>query len=768
MKTNLDLQQTNSIAEFTERFINQTNQTVFLTGKAGTGKTTLLKKIIDSTHKKVVIVAPTGIAALNAGGVTIHSFFQLPFGGFLPDFTNPILSGDIKLESKNSLMRHVRMQSKRASIIRSLELLIIDEVSMLRADILDAIDWVLRNVRKTNKPFGGVQVLFIGDLYQLPPVVKDREWQFLKNYYDGAFFFHAKILKEKAPVYIELDKVFRQSDEEFIRVLNSLRMNKLNPSDLMILNKHVKKDLNAKDFPDYITLTTHNATADKMNHDALNNLSGNVRSYHANIKGNFPENIYPIDPELKLKIGSQVMFIKNDLSPNKDYFNGKIGRVTSLEKDEITVWFPDENKTIKVNEYEWDNIRYELNELSGEIEEKILGTFIQYPLKLAWAITVHKSQGLTFDKAIIDVSRVFLPGQAYVALSRLRSLNGLVLMNPIEIEGISNGEDVLNLSRNKPDMETLHHNLELETKNYVFELLTDSYDWVDEHTFMLSHQQGYTGLGPKSKKGKNKEWFNEMVSALSENMDASRKFRMLIEKTINQEETDLEFLNERTEAAYNYFFPVFDKIYYSILKKMFEIELLKSTKQYMEELQELSEIVVNVVWKLKKSKLILSALNNGKVLTKETVPTNDLQQYKIVKLSLLKDEMRRTGFKADTEEEEGFVDVIPVKKKKEKRVKNPDEKSTYEQTLDLFLAGKSVDEIAEIRSLVTATIESHLARLVKTEKLEIHDVIDKGKLNELKMAFTQHEGKSISQIKEINGNKYSWLELKTVQAYLLR
>ena len=431
-------------AEYTLRFINQTNKSVFLTGKAGTGKTTLLREIIATTHKNTVVVAPTGIAALNAGGVTIHSLFQLPFAAFLPDSKElPFFSETVKFENQHSLTRHFNMNATKKAVIRNMELLVIDEVSMLRADILDAMDFMLRKVRRNEQPFGGVQVLYIGDLLQLPPVVKQEEWRLLSNYYRGMFFFHSHVVQQYPPLYIELDTIFRQTDDAFISVLNNLRNNRITAADQQLLNLFVQPDFDFKTHTGYITLTTHNAKADALNSDALAEIKGKQYMFLPEIVDDFPEKIYPVEEKLLLKVGAQVMFVKNDLSYEKRFFNGKMGVVKALSDNEIIVHFPEENTSIEVERYEWQNIKYKVNEHTKEIEEELLGTFTHYPIKLAWAITVHKSQGLTFDKAVLDVSNVFAPGQAYVALSRLRSLNGLILLSPLNMKGIASDEEVL-------------------------------------------------------------------------------------------------------------------------------------------------------------------------------------------------------------------------------------------------------------------------------------------------------------------------------------
>src|SRR5690554_4340757 len=388
-----------SPADFTERFINQTNHSVFLTGKAGTGKTTLLKKIIDSTHKNTVVVAPTGIAALNAGGVTIHSFFQLPFAAFIPDFGQPPFAGQrTQFNTKNTLQQHFNLNNKRRSIFLKLELLIIDEVSMLRSDLLDAMDFMLRKVRRNDAPFGGVQVLFIGDLMQLPPIVRREEKGVLDKYYNGSFFFHAKVIQEQPPLYIELEKIYRQSDPEFIELLNNLRNNHISDENVQLLNNYVKPNFDATEHEGFITLTTHNAKADEINDKALSVLSGRSRNYNSQVTKTFPEHMFPIPKTMELKVGAQVMFIKNDLAHEKRYYNGKIGRVTELSADEIRVTFPEENLTISVEQYEWENVKFSLDEQSGEIKEEVIGTFVHFPLKLPLAITVQKVQGLTLRK----------------------------------------------------------------------------------------------------------------------------------------------------------------------------------------------------------------------------------------------------------------------------------------------------------------------------------------------------------------------------------
>ncbi|MFO0435098.1 MAG: ATP-dependent RecD-like DNA helicase, partial [Sphingobacteriaceae bacterium] len=446
------------------KFINQTNRHVFLTGKAGTGKTTFLKYIIQHTHKKAAIVAPTGIAAINAGGTTIHSMFQLPFGSFVPVQSYQQKGGSfIQLNDRQSLFKNHQMNKTKRAIIRELELLIIDEVSMLRADLLDAIDAMMRSVRgRTYLPFGGVQVLFIGDMYQLPPVVKDEEWQVLSEFYKSIYFFDSIVLQNDPPIYIELDKIYRQNDQQFISVLNNLRDNKVTRTDVELLNRYYKPQFKQQVNDNYITLTTHNHKANKINKDFLAELKGDSFYYQAEIKDDYPENLFPLEQTLELKKGSQVMFIKNDISGNQNYFNGKLAKVVDLSNKEIFVEFEDGQK-IKLEKYKWENKRYIVNDLTNEIEEEVIGEFVHYPVKLAWAITVHKSQGLTFDKAIIDVADAFAPGQVYVALSRLRDLNGLILTSPINFNSISSDQHVTDFSNTKNEGAELEVQLNNDT-----------------------------------------------------------------------------------------------------------------------------------------------------------------------------------------------------------------------------------------------------------------------------------------------------------------
>lgn len=757
-------------AEFTTRFINQTQRSVFLTGKAGTGKTTLLHKIIASTHKQAVIVAPTGIAALNAGGTTIHSMFQLPFAGFIPEFgATPTFSDRVKLENKETLMRHFNMNKQRKNVLTGMELLIIDEVSMLRADLLDAIDWSLRNVRKNNAPFGGVQVLYIGDLLQLPPVVKQEEWAVLRNYYPGIFFFNAKVIQESPPIYIELNKIYRQTDEKFISILNNLRNNSISAADVETMNAFVKPDFDVKSNSGYITLTTHNSKADEMNAKALKELEGKSFFYEASITGDFPPHMFPLEATLELKEGAQVMFVKNDSSFEKNYFNGKMGIVKSLSDGEILVHFQEENKTIEVETHEWQNIRYTLDENTKEIKEEILGTFVHFPLKLAWAITVHKSQGLTFDKAVLDVSQVFAPGQAYVALSRLRSLDGLVLLSPMRMNGLTNDQHVMQFATNKADENQLVHSLEAETKVFLLEFLKKAFEWRDLNDIWRIHEASYLMAGSKTEKSKHKVWALRQASSIQDMMDASQKFIVQLDKIFRRPQFDLDFVVERFNAAYDYFYKTLDGLVYSTLKKIEELKKQKQNKAYLEELEAIDEVQTSVIINLKRAKLLLENVHNGKEITKESSYNNEILNYKLTKIALIKQEMRQNPSLMDlhaTFEETETVVLKTANASKDTGSKT--RKSTTEVTLEMIQSNRSIEEIASMRKVSPGTIMSHVTKLIKQELLALDEILSPEKIAALEAAFEGYEEESLTPLKEKYGDAFTWDELKLYRASLLK
>ena len=752
------MQSISEAAAYALRFINQTQQSVFLTGKAGTGKTTLLKEIIATTHKNTVVVAPTGIAALNAGGVTIHSMFQLPFGGFIPDNSNPQFSDTTKFETKATLRRHFKMSGQKRAVIQNMQLLIIDEVSMLRADLLDAMDFMLQSVRKKSSPFGGVQVLFIGDLLQLPPIIRDEEWRTLRNYYKGKFFFHAHVIQQYPPLYIELSKIYRQTDDRFISILNNLRNNKVTQSDVQMLNEYVQPNFDLKANKGYITLTTHNAKADVMNTQSLEDLEGKQMTFLPVITGDFPEKIYPVDPNLQLKVGAQIMFVKNDLSQEKNYFNGKMGVVKTMTSKEIWVHFPDENKTIEVDKYEWQNIRYTVNELTKEIEEEVLGTFVHYPIKLAWAITVHKSQGLTFDKAALDVSQVFLPGQAYVAFSRLRSLNGLILLSPLRMNGISNDQDVMVYAENKASEETLANALKRETKNFILNYLKNSFDWGELAQEWRNHQFSYNEDAENSAKAKHAIWAKNQVGLIWQLLDPSSKFLVQLDKLFQNEQLEFNHISDRINAAFNYFVEPMDQLVYEILWKIEEVKKLKKAKTFYDELVILDDMQTKAVLQLMKAKLMVATLVSGEAISKEKLTSLEIKQYKTVKIERVYEDFKKANITLIDDEID--ADRYGSKKSDKKEPK----KSTVDLTYELWLEKKTIQEIAIIRKYNQETIMTHLTKLIKSKTISIHEVLPEDKVQALSEAFEGYQEESVSPLKEKYGDKFSWEELRMFKA----
>ena len=749
-------------AAYTLQFINQTQKSIFLTGKAGTGKTTLLREIIATTHKNTVVVAPTGIAALNAGGVTIHSMFQLPFSAFIPTYEESSqFTETVKFENKESLRRHFKMNNVKRNVIRNMELLIIDEVSMLRADLLDAMDFMMQTVRKNKYSFGGVQVLFIGDLLQLPPVIRDEEWRTLRNYYKGKFFFHSHAIQQNPPLYIELSKIYRQTDDVFISVLNNLRNNQITTEDIQVLNQYVQPDFDLKNNKGYIMLTTHNVKADAINDQAIKDLSGKEFSFQPFVVGDFPEKIFPVEENLILKVGAQVMFVKNDAGFEKKFFNGKMGVIKSLSSEEIFVHFPEENKTIEVEKYEWKNIRYKVNDLTKEIEEEVLGTFAHYPLKLAWAITVHKSQGLTFDKAALDVSQVFLPGQAYVALSRLRSLNGLILLSKMQMNGISSDQDVMNYALNKASDEVLKNSLHFETKNFIFNYLINSFNWKDLAQEWRNHRFSYNENATNSEKSKHSIWAHKKLEIVELLLDPSQKFILQLNKIFNKETVDLFFVKERVEAAYDYFFKAMDNLVSDLLKKMAEIQKSKKAKEFYEELAFLDDLQTKAVLRLMKARLLMETVVLGEAISKEKLSSPAIKNYKTDKIAKIREELKITNTDMFN------VDEPVTRYSARKRDKNEPKaikKTTVEETFDLWIEKNSIEDIARIRKLTVQTIEMHLVKLIQSKKIEISDVLSNDKILALREAFEFYQEESLGGLKEKHGDKFTWDELKMFKA----
>lgn len=444
---NIELDKNNVEFNNAAEFVQHTDSIVYITGKAGTGKTTFLKYIKTLTDKNTVILAPTGVAAINAGGVTINSFFQIPFGPFVPNDIR-LRTNSFGTENNDTIYTTFQYNEDKRNIIENLELLIIDEVSMVRCDILDIIDRILRVFRKKMYlPFGGVQVILVGDTFQLPPIVNEKEWDILSQFYENRFFFSSNIIEQLKPPHIELKKIYRQNEQEFIDLLNRVRVNQVNSNDFKTLNSKYNPTFSANG-NDYIILATHKRNVNETNLTKLNQLESELFTYEAKVINDFPDNIKPTDHFLNLKVGAQIMFIKNDVGTYKRYYNGKIGKIEDLEKNKIIVVFDNEQK-VEVERAQWQNIKYTYNKEKKKIEEEIIGIYEQFPIKLAWAITVHKSQGLTFEKVIADLGSAFASGQVYVALSRCTSFNGLVLKSQLHPHAIKTDPRVIEFAKNE-------------------------------------------------------------------------------------------------------------------------------------------------------------------------------------------------------------------------------------------------------------------------------------------------------------------------------
>jgi hypothetical protein len=737
------------LTQLATQFVNNTNQHIFLTGKAGTGKTTFLRDIVKNTHKNVVIAAPTGIAAINAGGVTLHSLFQLPFGAFIPSNNLGSQNINFQLTTPKSLLASIQMNKYKRRLLQEMELLIIDEVSMLRADLLDAIDTILKSIRRQNsKPFGGVQILFIGDMLQLPPIVKDDEWNVLSNFYKGMYFFNAHVLEGNPPIYIELDKIFRQSDPEFITVLNHLRENKIEQSDIDILNNYFKPDFKTTSGDGYIYLTTHNFQADQINTEALQSLPGKTFSYNAAVKGEFSEFNYPVEFALALKKGAQVMFIKNDYSGEQLYFNGKIGVVSDLSDKNIEVSFTDGTPSTWVEPYEWENKRFTLNIETNEIEEKVVGTFTHFPLKLAWAITVHKSQGLTFEKAIINVSKAFAPGQAYVALSRLTSLKGLVLTSSLPKNGLEQDALIYGFTSRKTNKQDLKNAVEKHSIEYVKDFILHAFDFAELTNQLRYHMQGYNKEETRSARQKYKSWAQEIVTITGVEKEFADKFLVQVNRIVNQNGSDAMLqLKDRVQAAKGYFEPKFKDLSTRIKDKIKDLGKDKGVKQYSSELVDLEALFFKQLSYIYKAESLIQS-----ILTKTELSKNELKNNTLYK------ERAESPLKPISRERKG-------KAKKDSAEPKEPKVDTKELSMKMYLDGLKISEIAKERGLTDNTIQGHLAHYIELGSIDIADFAKQDQIDWVFEIADELETTALGAIKEVVLDDLTYGEIKMIIAH---
>ncbi|MDE3235574.1 MAG: helix-turn-helix domain-containing protein [Bacteroidota bacterium] len=575
---------TNTQFRLAADFIHYTNHPVFLTGKAGTGKTTFLKHIKEQARKQMAVVAPTGVAAINCGGVTIHSFFQLPFGPFIPESnrkdlfnSNTQQHSSTAIIDKHYLLSRTKLTKERISIFRELELLVIDEISMVRADLLDEIDILLRHFRnRPTEPFGGVQLLLIGDLFQLPPVAKQEDWEILSNYYESPYFFSSRALTAYQPAYIELTTIYRQRDTLFIDILNKVRINQLDSAALQQLQEHYHPNFQYTEQDGFITLTTHNHKADTINAEKLGALTSPMQVFKAEVEQDFPEKNYPAEEQLQLKVGAQVMFIKNDGEKVRRFYNGKIGIVESIEEDKILVRCPEDVAEIEVRKYRWENIRYTLNKQNQQIEEEVIGAFTQYPLRLAWAITIHKSQGLTFEKAIIDAGQAFAPGQVYVALSRCISLEGIVLLSRISGNNLFTDERILAFIQSQ-QAAFLPDALIREKSRFEQQILTQLFSCAEA----VMHSEQLVTVVTEHADAFNEAsigFVQELRNKITSCDTICKKFQAQLSRLSQEQSTAEEnpVLRERLQQANDYFLPIIQ----SFLNSLHNSPVVTDSKQH--------------------------------------------------------------------------------------------------------------------------------------------------------------------------------------------
>lgn len=806
-------------------FLQCTSENVFLTGKAGTGKTTFLHNLRKNSPKRMVVLAPTGVAAINAGGVTIHSFFQMPFGPCVPK-----KKADVLPEShfgKKASSDYHRFSREKLNIIRSLDLIVIDEISMVRADLLDGIDEQLRRIRYCEKPFGGVQLLLIGDLQQLAPVVKDEEWEILKQYYDNPFFFKSKALMESKYLTIELKRIYRQTDQDFIDLLNKVRYGNNDPQTLKSLNNRYQPGFNI-DSEGCIILTTHNYQAKRINSEKMGRLPGTSHKFKAKIEGEFPEYSFPTDQELEIRPGAQVMFVKNDSSSEKRFFNGKIGKVLAIEGNFISVKCPDDIDPINVGPETWQNARYGLDNETSEIVETVIGTFTQYPLKAAWAITIHKSQGLTFDKVIIDAGAAFAHGQVYVALSRCKTLDGLILTNQLSPRVLINDSSVSQFTRNVQQNQPGELQLKEASISYQQELLRE--------LFNFSQLRKQIKIFLKLVYQNRESILQNIIQSLETNATAVENEILIIAEKFDAQIISLfslepaveqnKLLNDRIKKGVHYFTLKFHTLIGTFLQTGTAIDIdnkesKKSFANCLNRLDDFLRIKIACLEACREGFSVRTVLEaRSKAAIEKTGPTKCIQEditypnshpalYKKLKIwraqiastlelpeymiiqhktivgictrlpSSLKElkEIKGLGRKKLNEFGSQILEIISnycnetgiaytINSEPLEEPLSKEKINTKRVTFDLLKSGKNFLEIANIRNLAPSTIEGHISHFIASGELCIDQFMTPEKVSEISDYFLTTNSRELSTAKDHFGEKVSYGELRMVVAHL--
>lgn len=729
------------------RLIHSSREHVFLTGKAGTGKSTVVKYIIENRLKSCLVAAPTGIAALNVGGTTLHALFQLPIGGYLPinDF-NAVVYGGVKFETSKSLVRELRMAQAKRLAIQQAELLIIDEVSMLRADLLDAIDRILRSVRKNQQVFGGLQLLLVGDMMQLPPVVKRDEWEVLSAHYPTPYFFEAHAFRHKAPRYVRLNKVYRQSDEAYLALLNRLRFNKLTEDDLDWLDSRFQPHFTPTDGQAWITLSTHNWQTEKLNTASLNALKKPIQTFEAIIKGEFPEHLYPCEARLPLAVGAQVMLVRNDLEQGGRYYNGKLAEITELNGDGVGIRFED-GSSMKLSRVKWENIRYTTNQADLSVKSENIGTFEQYPLRLAWAITIHKSQGLTFDRAVLDMQQAFSSGQAYVAMSRIRQAEGVILSSKFPRKPIAYQER-LQLFEQSERKALSDVDLVSISKQYAEDLAVDCFEFrgfIEEFQY---HLASYNKDTVKSKKQQYRGWAEGLLAQANPLYSFGRSVRAEIQKSAPNPEASLE----KIRLGVAQIEPVLRAMCCQLILQMHEVGSQKGMKSYYNVLTELDSLVMSNWKKLLRLPMLYQQLQSGKmdVLKDDDLPlewrTTLLQQLQLLENRELAED-----------------EASPIKKQKMSNhiqtVKRPKKGESMLLSLDLYKTGMTIADIAKHRSLAILTIHGHLEKAIEQGLMPYSRLLNPEQYAKILKGIPDIHGRTYGEIRGLASDNYDFLDL---------